>query len=268
MLQDITEAQARQHEERQAHRLSARLLAISADAVLTTNAQLVISHANPAAERLFGYGPGALNGTPLAALLPERYRSEHASHIERFAREAQPARLMGERSEIIGLARTGEEIPLEASISKLTMEQETVFSAQLRDLRAWKARQRELEQTLASLDLVFEHARQAMALIDAEGQVTQMNAAARALLPQDADPIGASFCELPFWSDDPAATREALVSALSQALSGATYRLDTEVQYPNGERVRVDFSLTPVMRDGTAFAVIAEARDLLATDSA
>ena len=50
---------------------------------------------------------------------------------------------MGERSEVVGLTRDGEEIPLEASITKVTLEGDVYFSAHLRDLRARKAAEQE-----------------------------------------------------------------------------------------------------------------------------
>jgi len=135
MLVDVTREQAREHRTRSAHRLAARLLAISADGILNVDESLQIIYANPSAERLFGYPHGTLVGEPLAKLLPERFREGHERFMRRFADESSPSRLMGERAEICGLTRSGDEIPLEASITKVTMDYGLVFSAQLRELR-------------------------------------------------------------------------------------------------------------------------------------
>jgi PAS domain S-box-containing protein len=268
MLQDISRDQTRQQQTRSAHRLAARVLAISADAIVTVDPALKVSYANPSAEALFGYGSGELMGMDLATLLPERYRAGHGAQIARFASEIRPARLMGERAEVVGLTRSGEEVPLEASITKVTLEGEVYFSAHLRDLRARKATEQELAESQASLETIFDHAIQAMALIDPEGRVLQMNQAARHLLPTDTDPIGAAFATLPFWSEDPQATAELLETAMAACLSGEPYRINTEITLPDGERKALDFSLTPVMADGRPFAVIAEARDLISTSEA
>ncbi len=171
MLQDISLDQSRAQQIRSAHRLAARVLAISADAIITVAPDLTISYANPSAEALFGYGSGKLVGRELADLLPERFRSVHPQEIARFAAESRPARLMGERAEIVGLARDGTEIPLEASITKVTLDQEVYFSAHLRDLRPRKQAERALARSQASLQTIFDHAIQAMALVDPDGRV-------------------------------------------------------------------------------------------------
>jgi len=278
MLQDISVEQLRQQQSRAAHRLAARVLAISADAIVTADAGadgvLHISYANPSAEQLFGYASGAMQGKKLDELLPLRFRGEHGKQISRFAAEAEPARLMGERAEVLGLSRSGEEIPLEASITKVTVDNKLVFSAHLRDLRSRKLAEAQLARSQASMQLVFDHALQAMALLDvqvdgqgqAQAVVLEMNAAARQLLPQAADPVGADFATLPFWSDDPAATRELLRVALARCLAGDSYRITTTISLPDGIQQPLDFSLTPLIESGQTFAIVAEARQLLVAD--
>jgi PAS domain S-box-containing protein len=262
MLHDITHEQARQHEARQAHRLAARVLAISADAIVNVDTDFHILYANPSAEALFGYGSGELVGKPLATLLPVRTRDAHPNLMRRFAQEAQPARLMGERSEVAGLTRSGAEIPLEASITKVTLDQTLVFSAHLRDLSARKAAEAALAQSLASFATVFDNAQQAMALIAPDGAVLEMNAAAHGLLPPGAEPRGQAFAELPFWSTDAQATAAWLREAMDRCGSGEVYRAPATVVYPDGSSRQLDFSLTPVIQDGATFAIVAEARDL------
>lgn len=267
MLQDISRDQSRQQQTRSAHRLAARVLAISADAILTVDPDLKVSYANPSAEALFGFGSGELVGVELGTLLPERFRAGHGAQIAQFAAESKPARLMGERAEILGLTRSGEEVPLEASITKVTLDGEVYFSAHLRDLRTRKAAEQQLAESQASLATIFDHAIQAMALISPEGQVLQMNQAARQLLPAGTDPIGAPFATLPFWSEDPDATAEALQLAMATCLAGEPYRIHTQISLPDGSHKALDFSLTPVMNEGRPFAIIAEARDLIASEA-
>jgi hypothetical protein len=135
MLQDVREVQARTQQTREAHRLAARMLAISADAIIAADEQLNIIYANPAADRLFGFEDSQLTGRPLDSLLPERFRTSHREMMRRFAAESAPARLMGDRARITGLTASGEEIPLEASIAKITTAGGYVYTAHLRDLR-------------------------------------------------------------------------------------------------------------------------------------
>ena len=266
MLHDITLEQARQHETRQAHRLAARVLAISADAIVNVDTNFRIIYANPSAETLFGYGSGELVDKPLEVLLPKPARAQHPDLMRRFADESAPARLMGERAEVLGLNRDGEEIPLEASITKVTLDRSLVFSAHLRDLRARKAAEAALAQSMASFATVFDHALQAMALVAPDGKVIEMNAAARSLMPDGADPRGRQFAELPFWSADPDATAAVLREAMDLCLAGGTYRAPTTLVFPDGSAQQLDFSLTPVRQDDATFAMVAEARVLASDD--
>lgn len=262
MLADVSEEQARQQRTRSAHRLAARVLAISADAIVNVDQTLAITYANPSADALFGYPPGHLLGKPLDLLVPERFRPAHQGFIEQFAGEPQPSRLMGQRAEIRGLSASGEEIPLEASITKVTTEHGLVFSANLRDLRPRKAMQAELGRSEARFRSAFDHAQQAMALIAPDGRVMEMNAAARRLLPDQVEPVGAAFAALPFWASDPRSMAEELPRAVAGALAGQPYRTSARIRLPDGQERLLDFSLSPVASGEGAFAVIAEARDL------
>jgi len=266
MLHDISAEQLRQQEARSAHRLAARVLAISADAIVTVDPELTISYANPSAERLFGYGAGELRGRPLNDLLPARFRATHPKQIAGFAAESSPARLMGERAAVVGLASDGEELPLEASITKVTLDRQVMFSAHLRDLRPRRQAEQQLARSRASLETVFDHAIQAMALIDPQGRVLEMNAAARQLLPEGTDPRGQDFATLPFFSSDPASTAAGLGDALTRCLAGEAFRVATVMRLPGGTERQLDFSLTPVTSGRTVFAVVAEARDFLGVE--
>ena len=262
MLVDVTAEQAHQHRTRSAHRLAARVLAISADAIVNVDESLTIAFANPSADALFGYSPGALVGEPLAILLPERHRGQHEAFMRAFAGEPAPSRLMSERAEVRGLTRSGEELPLEVSITKVTMDRGRMFSALLRDLRPRRAAEAEVRRSEARLRTVFEHAHQAMALVSPEGRVEAINAAGRRLLPEHVAAPGEAFAALPFFSSDPAGTATALGRALDQALGGERYQAGVTVRLPDGEARRLDFTLSPVHCGDGVIAVVAEAHDV------
>ncbi len=131
-MHDVSLWERRLHDEREAHRVAARVLAISADAVLIVDESLHISYANNSAYRLFGYPNGSLVNEPLFRLMPQRFRESHSNFMRNFAQENKPARLMGERGPVLALTRDGKEIFVEASIARMTIKGKTVFSAHLR----------------------------------------------------------------------------------------------------------------------------------------
>lgn len=262
LLSDVSEEQAERHRTRDAHRLAARLLAISADGIINVDERLAITYANTSAERLFDYPRGTLLGKPLSVLLPERFRASHDRFIRDFMNAPEAARLMGQRGEIAGQTRGGEEIPLEASIAKVTVGQQRVFSAHLRDLRPRKSAEGALARSEARFRAAFDHALQAMALIAPDGRVLEMNPAARQLLPEWVDPVGQPFAVLPFWSGNPAGTAAELERAVSGCLAGRAFRTTARVKRRDGVEQILDLALSPVTADEGAFAVLAEAHYL------
>ena len=114
--------------------LLADIIAISADAIICIDSEQRITLFNDGAERIFGWTAEEAIGQPLDVLLPERVRETHRDHIERFRTSPERARRMGQRQEISGLRKNGEEFPAEAAIAKVTMGDSVVYSVVLRDI--------------------------------------------------------------------------------------------------------------------------------------
>ena len=112
------------------------LLAISADAVIAVDDEQRIIFFNEGAERIFGWNADEVGGQYLEVLLPERYREAHRGHVRGFGAAHGRARLMGERQQLSGLRRGGEEFPCEAAIQRIEIDGRNVFAAVLRDISA------------------------------------------------------------------------------------------------------------------------------------
>lgn len=110
------------------------ILDIAEDAIIVIEEDRSIALFNKGAAKLFGYEADEVLGQSIDLLLPERFRSAHAQHIDAFALAAEPARRMAQRREVFGLKKDGTEFPAEASISKLTVGQRTTFTVILRDV--------------------------------------------------------------------------------------------------------------------------------------
>lgn len=120
------------------------IVSISAEAILSVDAEERIIHFNEGARDVFGYEAEEVLGEPLEMLIPERFRRPHREHVAEFGASEVQARRMGERQKVYGLRKSGQEFPAEASISKLDVEGETIFSVVLRDI----SEQRRYEEAL------------------------------------------------------------------------------------------------------------------------
>ncbi len=112
------------------------LLAISADAVIAVDHEQRIVFFNEGAERIFGWNANELDGKPLEVLLPERFRVAHHGHVHGFGAAHGRARHMGDRQQLSGLRRNGEEFPCEADIRRIELGGRNIYAAVLRDISA------------------------------------------------------------------------------------------------------------------------------------
>ncbi len=127
-------------------------LAMSADAVIAVDEEQRIIFFNQGAEQIFGWTAQEVGGKYLAMLLPERYRPQHRGHVEGFGAAHGKARLMGERQQISGLRKSGEEFPAEASIQRMQMDGRNVYAAVLRDVSARQKAEDALRQAIQARD--------------------------------------------------------------------------------------------------------------------
>jgi PAS domain S-box-containing protein len=128
------------------------LLAIAADAVIAIDDHQNIIFFNEGAERIFGWRADEVGGRPLATLLPERVRNVHRGHVEGFDAAHGRARLMGERQQISGIRKSGEEFPAEAAIQRIEIGGSTVYAAVLRDISARQRAEDLLHQAIQARD--------------------------------------------------------------------------------------------------------------------
>jgi len=132
--------------------LFSSFLAISADAVIAVDEEQRIIFFNEGAEKIFGWSAEEAGGNYLAMLLPERYRAAHRGHVHGFGAAHGRARLMGERQEIVGLRKSGEEFPAEASIQRMEVEGNNIYAAVLRDVSARYRAEEALRQAIRARD--------------------------------------------------------------------------------------------------------------------
>jgi PAS domain S-box-containing protein len=114
----------------------ADLLERLADAVVVAGPGMCILYANPAAEKLLGYGPGELTGRSVTDIVPTRLRAAHLAGVERFRTTGTRTLVDGRPTTVHALRADGTECPVELSLSAVPADDGTVrLVAVLRDLR-------------------------------------------------------------------------------------------------------------------------------------
>src|SRR5687768_4303432 len=113
----------------------------------------LIAWANTSAEALFGYGRGELLGQSVEVLVPDEFRARHAGHRVGYA--ASPStRPMGIGLELEGRHRSGNQFPVEISLSYLDTEHGPLVAAAIRDVTD----RHRTEQMLRQKNLELEQA--------------------------------------------------------------------------------------------------------------
>ena len=104
------------------------------DGIITIDEKQNVVLFNAAAERLFLCSSKEARGGSIDRFIPERFRKVHEEHIRRFDEEHGAPQLMGVPGELYGLTSTGEEFPIEASISRNELGGQKFYTVILRDV--------------------------------------------------------------------------------------------------------------------------------------
>lgn len=163
-VRDIREEKAAEKALGESRRRLDAVVQSAMDAIITVDQEQRIILFNPAAERMFGCPADEVVGQPLSRFIPDRFRPGHDEHIRRFHRTGVTNRRMGALGAISGLRANGEEFPIEASISQVTVAGERLSTVILRDITERKTN----EEARALLAREVDHrAKNALAVAQA-----------------------------------------------------------------------------------------------------
>jgi PAS domain S-box-containing protein len=227
-VRDISERKRLEGELRLSEAKSTGILSISADAIISVDADQRITLFNEGAEKIYGYSRTEAVGAPLDMLIPARFRAAHHQHVARFATTPGMAKKMRVREGVVGLRKNGEEFPADAAISNLEVGGSRVLTAVVRD--ATEQRRTETEQRFLAevgpvlattldyeetLSRIAEMATRGLAdfcivdLVDEKGEVRRVRVVSR-------DPAKVWICEalqrIPFDHGRPPLVRSTLES--------------------------------------------------------
>jgi PAS domain S-box-containing protein len=137
--------------------LSASIIGSAMDAIIAVDDALRIVLFNPAAERIFACPANEAIGSSVERFIPQRFRAGYRTRVRQFDQSGVINRTLGGGGTLCAVRASGEEFPIEASISKVESAGNKFFTAVIRDI----TERERTEKTLRNSEERFRLAAQA-----------------------------------------------------------------------------------------------------------
>jgi len=121
------------------------------DGIITIDDKGTVENLNPAAGRIFGYGPEEVVGRNIKMLMPDPYRREHDDYLINYLTTGR-ARVIGHGREVAGQRKDGSIFPIELAVSEMTATGRRMFTGIVRDITERKRAEERQKLLLAELD--------------------------------------------------------------------------------------------------------------------
>ena len=175
ICRDITERKQAEIDLQISQARFAGILEIASDAIISIHSNQQITLFNKGAEQIFGYAAEEVLGKPLAMLMPSRLAGAHHQHVSKYAQKGASARQMAERGAIFGRRKDGTEFPAEASISKIEIDGEIIFTTFLRDITARQQAEEALRYQKEMFQTIVDRIPVMIGLFNKQGKMELLN---------------------------------------------------------------------------------------------
>jgi len=126
------------------------------DGIITIDGTGIVESINPAACKLFLYGPEEVIGKNVSTLMPAPYREQHDGYIDRYQRTHDP-HIIGIGREVTGLRKDGTTFPFRLGVSEVPYANRKVFAGFIHDLSREKEAEEQLKEYAAHLEELVEN---------------------------------------------------------------------------------------------------------------
>ena len=146
IVQDVTERKLAENALRESENRYRIVAETASDAIITIDQDSTIHFVNSSVEDVFGYRPEELVGKNLTLLMPDYMRHLHEAGLRRYVETGQ-RHLNWEATELPGLTKSGQEIPLEVSFGEYKEHGKHFFTGFARDISDRKSAERALRRS-------------------------------------------------------------------------------------------------------------------------
>ncbi len=243
IVTDLTRFKLDEASLQQSRVLLAGIIASAMDAIISVNEEQNIVLFNVAAEEMFGCTANEAIGIPLDRFIPERFRSIHRQHIQHFGETGITNRKMGHLDTLWAVRASGQEFPIEASISQVTVGGEKLYTVILRDITERKLHEQALRESEARYRNALDNMMEGCQIIGFDWRYRYINDAAAGHGKQSrAALLGRTMVEV-----YPGIEKTALFAALKECMTQRTaVNIQNEFTYPDGSTGWFDLSIQPV----------------------
>lgn len=176
-VQDITERRKAEEVLKNSEEKFIKMGNSALDAVILINSKGNIEFWNPAAEKIFGYTKEEVfNKNVHSLLIPEKYRIAHQQGWKKYL-ETGEGNAIGKVIELSGIRKTGEEFPIEISLSVVEINNSYWALGYIRDITDRKQAELEIREYGQKFRDLFENSLMGISEADPSGHLLNANMA-------------------------------------------------------------------------------------------
>ena len=157
-------------EDRERREIINQTLEQALDAVVTIDDNNIVTFMNAAAEKLWGYDRTEVLGQNVKMLVPQVHQSRHDDYVNANRNTGQD-KIVGSAREVELHRKDGEVLTVQLSLSRVKLNNKTLYTAFLRDVTAEVAQREQVKV----LSLVANETDNSVIITDADGRIEYIN---------------------------------------------------------------------------------------------
>ncbi len=238
------------------------IIETATDGIISIGEDGIIELANPAANRLFGYEAGELEGKSVNILMPSPHDKQHDGYIREYLRTGK-AKIIGIGREVQGRKKDGSLFPIRLSISEVPLEERRIFTGIIHDLTEQKRAEQALKEEKERAQRYLDIANTIIVVIGPEGSIQLLNRKGCEVLGlQEGQALGQDW----FDTAIPQASREEMRSIFQLLMKGHSIDYYENVIQSRTGKLHLIAWRNSIMRgpDGSISATISSGIDITA----
>ena len=173
---DVTDDMRKDQALRESEERNRTIVDTAIDGIITMDHEGLIVGFNAAAERIFGWSHAEVEGRLLAdVIIPPALRAQHHAGLAHYLATGED-RVLGRRLEVSGLRASGEEVPVELSITRMPGSGPPLFTGFVRDITGRKSAEEALRDSEERFRLLVEQSPEIISII-VDGRIVFINPA-------------------------------------------------------------------------------------------